>query len=407
MAPRAHVNFAVISDPHALGGDEHRHETAAWKQTSEDPTRNPFAAVRKLIDESKRADEPLTADAVLCPGDLAHRMSEAGLEYAWEELESIARLLGATQIIATAGNHDVIRKEDLPADAEAGAWVAPLRSLKPPFPTHFTEDCDAYFNDDFIIATDKRWRVVTLNSCAFHTEKDEHRHGKVDPGTVEHLRRRIADDRKDVNVLMCHHHPVEWTHLSQQDTSHMRGGDHLLRALEEVDPTGWLVLHGHRHTAALGYAGDSSSGPTRMSAGSLGISLPQEGRTDRRNQFYMLEFDLVEIAQLRLAGAGRFRAWDWNREAGMTPSSPTAALPGVGGFGFRRDAHTLARMCREHAESLGRRSVTMEELTRGDRRWAYVAPRDLLMLRTVLERESSQVDPDDGGSHIERVSFGV
>lgn len=401
-----HVRFAVISDPHALAGDQHRHETTAWRRTSGDPTRNPFAAVRKLIEESQNTENPLSADALLCPGDLAHRMSAAGLEYAWEELNSIAESLGAARIVATAGNHDVMRKEKLPEDAPAGAWVASLRSLQPPFPTHHDGDREDYFNDDFVVATGEHWRVIALNSCAFHTEAQEHGRGKIDPRTVEHLRRRIGSDRRKINVLMCHHHPVEWTHLSQQDTSYMRGGDSLLRALEEDDPAAWLVLHGHRHVAALGYAGESVSGPARMSAGSLAVSLPQEGRTDRRNQFYMLDFDLEELDKLSLLGAGRFRAWDWNREEGMSPSSQNATLPGVGGFGFRRDAYTLARMCRQRAEQLGRRSVTISELVKGDGRWAYVAPRDLLMLRTVLERGSARVEPAGGGSHIERVSFG-
>lgn len=399
------IRFAVISDPHALAGDEHRHETATLRQTANDPTRNPFAAVRELIEGSLVSEEPLRADAVLCPGDMAHRMSEPGLEYAWEEMEAIAKLLGAPRIIATAGNHDVIRKEDLPDKPAAGAWVKPLRDLHPPFPTHREGDREPYFNDDFIIANGDGWRVVTLNSCAFYTEKNEYHRGKVDPSTVKQLRHRIEGDRQDVNILMCHHHPIEWTHLSMQDTSHMQGGDNLLRTLEEVDPGGWLVLHGHRHTPALGYAGDTGSPTARMSAGSLGISLPQEGRTDKRNQFYMLEFDRQEIAELELAGAGRFQAWDWNREEGMTKSSPAASIPGTGGFGFRCEARTLARHCRERAEALGRRTVTMDELIEADRRWRYVAPRDLLMLRTVLESLGADVEPRDGDTQIASVAF--
>jgi hypothetical protein len=401
-----YVRFAVISDPHALAGDEHRHDTAALRQTADDPTRNPFAAVRTLIETSQNDDsEPLTADAVLCPGDLAHRMSVEGLKYAWEELGQIAALLGAGQIIATAGNHDVVRNEHLPENAKVGAWVGPLRDLAPPFPTRQDTDRDDYFNDDFVVTTGTHWQVITLNSCAFHTEPQEYRRGRIDPATVEQLRQRIGSQCKEVNVLMCHHHPVEWTHLSAHDTSHMHGGDGLLRALEELAPAQWLLLHGHRHVPALGYAGDSVSGPARMSAGSLARSLPQEGRTDRRNQFYMLDFNLTELTGLDLVGAGRFRSWDWNREVGMHPSSPSATLPGAGGFGFRREAQTLANMCQSRAEALGRRSVTFAELVEADPRWSYVTPRDLLMMRTVLERRSARVQPQDGGSHIERVSF--
>jgi hypothetical protein len=48
-----YVKFAVISDPHAFAGDESQDGTHTRLETAEDPKRNPFAAVRALIEESR------------------------------------------------------------------------------------------------------------------------------------------------------------------------------------------------------------------------------------------------------------------------------------------------------------------------------------------------------------------
>lgn len=401
------LRFAIISDPHAVTGSAHRHDTYARSETAEHPALNPFAAVRQLIQDSHQAgdQEALRADVLLCPGDLANRMNAGGLAYAWKELQTIAGLLGARRILATAGNHDVMRQENLPADADDYAWVAALRSLKPVFPSADDDESERYFVDDFMVAESELWRVIALNSCANYSEPHQAWHGKIEEKTLQHLRHEIDRSRKSVNILMCHHHPVQWTHMTSDDTSHMQGGDRLLRALEKDDPARWIVLHGHRHVPAIGYAGETSSGPVRLSAGSLGVCLQQEGRGNVANQFYMLEFDLAEIAKLGLVGAGRFRTWEWEWERGMIPAEQSSELPGTGGFGFRRHARELAHMCRERARELSQRSVTWQELLQGDPRWAYVAPGDLCMLRRALELDDVLVEPVAAGANIERISF--
>jgi hypothetical protein len=400
------MRFAIISDPHALTGELHRHETHARIETADDPTRNPFAAIRQLIHDSKSGGEPLVADVLLCPGDLANRHDEGGLEYAWREIEQIAKLLGASRIVATAGNHDVVRYEDLPPGTSEDYWIAALKGLKPTFPSDDVDDAKTYFLDDFVVTEGADWRVVALNSCASYSEKNEAWHGKIEPKTLELLGKTIKGERKQINILMCHHHPVEWTHLSREDTSFMHGGERLLVTLEEDDPARWILLHGHRHVPALGYAGESGSGPVRLSAGSLGVWLRQDARENVANQFYLLDFDLDETTELNLCGAGRFRAWNWESGQGMAAALQSAELPGRGGFGFRRHAHELAQMCRDRATEIGLRSVTWDELVDGDARWLYVIPRDLVMLRRTLELDNVLVEPLFGEANIERVSFG-
>lgn len=404
-SPRPPLRFAVLSDPHAVSGSTYRHETWAQEKTRHDPRRNPFAAIKEMIRKSEVDGELLRADALLCPGDLTNRVDAKGLEYAWEELLEIGSMLGVERTIATTGNHDVIRGEDLPEDADDDAWVAALLALKPVYPTEDSAESEVYFADDYTVVTADRWRVVAVNSCARHATKNEFRHGKIDEKTLQELEAVIPGDRKDVNILLCHHHPVPWAHMAADDTGHMRGGDKLLSLLETRDPSRWVFLHGHRHVPALGYTGQSSSGAVRFSAGSLARSLTQEERSHVRNQFYVLEFDTEELAALELTMGGRFRSWDWNYSVGMQPANEGYGLPPEGGFGFRRDAHDLAARAKQRADDLGQRSVTWPELEGGDRRWRYVAPTDRETLRTALEAGQANVEPADGGSVIKKVGF--
>jgi hypothetical protein len=344
--------------------------------------------------------EGLTAEVLLCPGDLADSkggVDTAGMEYAWRELQLIATGMGGAKLIATAGNHDIERPPAPPATAPSGYDPGVhLKGLTPEFPTTIPSDHVEYFAEDFIVVRTDRWRVVALNSCA---EQDvDHLRGSVRQSTIDHIQAVLEDDGDPppINLFMCHHHPVEWTHLAPEDTSHMRQGQHLLRMLDLVDSSRWVFLHGHRHQPTIGYAGESTSGPVRFSAGSLSCT-PYQDQGAVRNQFYLLEFDIDELARLNLPGAGRFHAWDWRYRRGLRPAARDSGIPHHGGFGFRRDAHELAAQCRQLATATGVRKLTWRDLLNHDERWAYVAPSDLQALKTELPKiDADSVFGDDG-----------
>ncbi len=398
--PAPPIRFAVLSDVHAVSARTHKEESRARQQTESDPKRNPLAAVKRLIQ-----DEGLRADAVLCPGDLTNRMEPAGLEYAWRQVDEIATLLGAQHVIATAGNHDVLRYEDLPANAEEMTWARDLQTLTPVFPSRETNQAAEYFGEDFTIIDETSWRVVALNSCARHDQRGQYAHGSVDDQTLDNMVTAVGTDQRPINILLCHHHPVVWTHLDRRDTSFMDGGEKLLRTLEEHH-SDWLFLHGHRHVPALGYAGETGSQTVRFSAGSLGVFLESEGRGHVRNQFYMLDFDVHQMQALGLTNAGRFRAWDFNYNSGMVEADPDEDLPGRGGFGFRRTSDELAALCERTATALGKRWVRWEELCEADARWLYVAPRDLQALRRTLSTKyRAKLTPREARHRITKVTL--
>ena len=380
----------VVSDLHAVSEPGRQHDSGVRKFDTGDPASNALDAVRATVTHND-----LNADVLLCPGDLVDANADGpdipALGWAWQQLVEIADLLGA-KLIATAGNHDIKRADHAqpaPPDYEPSAY---LKTLGPPFPARDDRTAGEYFERDFAIVDGPRWRVVSLNTCAEHGI--DHERGSVRVETIDALQRALDDlPAAPVNILLCHHHPVQWTHLNRSDRDHMRLGEHLLRMLDTRARGRWLVVHGHRHIPTIGYVGESSSGPVRFSAGSVGCALLPDIGTAARNQFYMLTFDVDELVELDLVGAGRFQAWDWLPTVGPRPATQPqlSGLPHHGGFGFRRDGHELASLCRRLANERMTDRLRWSELVDRHPRWRYVAPVDLSAMASDIELGGGRV----------------
>lgn len=407
------VRMLVVSDLHAISDESRANASGAATFTAGNPTLNALDAVHEIIERYG-----LRADLLLCPGDLADGQcgddgkggtDVEGMRYAWGQLQDLARRLGCARLIATAGNHDIYRPPrvaPLPASYDPSLY---LKNLVPPFPTLRTEESAAYFRDDFVIVDGPEWRVVSLNTCADRYE--HHTRGAVRSDTIEKIAEAIKRPRA-INVLLCHHHPVQWTYLKRGDEhdrserDHMRLGEELLRMLDVRDAARWLVLHGHRHIPMIGYAGESTSGPVRFSAGSVAYSLFPEISMVARNQFYLLEFAPTSMRTHGLPLAGRFIAWDWLRSVGPRPARRGSGLPHRGGFGFRRDGHEIAGDCLALSRRLGvRRLDWQRDVVAEDPRRAYLAPNDLEAMALALRRDGGMVLYAEDGS-VEEVHLG-
>ncbi|HEX6572963.1 MAG TPA: metallophosphoesterase [Steroidobacteraceae bacterium] len=380
----------VVSDPHAISNPERYHASSARNFGSGDPHEDAFVAVADVVRK-----DALKAEVLLCPGDLADGNDQGpdvpGMTWAWDRLQDLGAALGA-RVVATAGNHDIYRAPP----GQTGEPARFLRDLRPPFPTADADESEAYFADDFVVVRERDWQVVTLNTCAEHDI--DHERGSVRYETVERIASVIQGSGTAVNVLQCHHHPVQWTHLNRSDRDHMRLGERLLNMLDLHDAGRWIIVHGHRHIPAVGYVGESTSGPVRFSAGSVSCALLPDIGIAARNQFYMLEFDIRDIASLDLPGGGRFVAWDWIPTLGVRKPTTRWALPHRGGFGYRRTGHELARRCQEIADHTGHGWLAWSQLIAAEPRMAYVAPVDLRAMAIELERAGGAVLFGDDGT---------
>ena len=328
VASDLHV-FEKPKDPKAADNDP---SALAIGEDEADSVRHPIAALLKLIE-----DEKLRADALLCPGDLGDQASTAGIQYAWAKLVQVQKKLKAKDLFATVGNHDVDSRSVRNSHDPRGF----LQTLRPNFPCSRVGEVDKFWSRHFVVIDKPDFRIVLLNSSAFHGYEGEHAHGRVSEHTLSLLREELSKKPdKTVNVLMCHHHPMMHSDRKLGDHDTMKQGKELLDML--TDDGEWFVIHGHKHDPRLSYAsGTSSDTPVVFAAGSLTASLYPEIASTARNQFYIIEFPTDEIPTKGLVGT--FRAWDWIYEDGFKPATKDSGLPHLGSFGHRENALTVAR----------------------------------------------------------------
>jgi predicted phosphodiesterase len=335
------MRIAVASDIHAYDPAVEKESSPSHLNISESaslPTRHPIAGLKKLI-----ADLDLKADILICPGDMADKASTSALTYVWNELHSLKSLLGADRLIATAGNHDVDSRHKYNNFDAKGA----LQSLLPQFPGLSEQECDRYWARNFVLIEEERWRILLLNSSAYHgggkDQAKEAGQGRISESTLSAIESALTkSDKRDLNILVCHHHLFRDNAIHESDYSEMDGADHLLRLLGSATHGQWVVVHGHKHHPKLQYGAGGSASPVIFGAGSLCASLYAELAARARNQFYIVDLDPMAASRHSLDVAGKIHAWDWIPNSGWKPAGMRSGLPHLSGFGYRATISAIA-----------------------------------------------------------------
>jgi 3',5'-cyclic AMP phosphodiesterase CpdA len=392
------LTVAVLTDMHAFAygradGPSHLHTA----MPEDDEGAHPMVALEALV---KR--EQLSADVLLCGGDLGDRADRDGIFFAWALVHRLAKRLSAATVLATAGNHDMdsryIDNKWSPREV--------LQRLRPRFPVDDLAKCDQYWSRNYAVVHGPHCRIVTLNSCAYHGgasgEKD---HGRVTRHTLVELERELRGmPEAEVNVLLCHHHPVQFVDVGDDDYDVMEGGPRLLELLRTGEMGRWIIVHGHRHVPHLTYALGGAASPVIFSAASFSVDLHRAQQTQTRNQFYLLRFPLAETRRLGLALAGRFQSWYWVTHGGWEPTPRGSGLPASGGFGWRVDGRNVAARLAAHMRENGRASLDWEDLRQVVPEIVYLTPEDLKLTGLEIGRLGAKVRARDSGG-IEKVEL--
>jgi hypothetical protein len=330
------LRIAVLSDVHAYSTASKTRPSHLPVNAPEDrPRQHPFVSLVNLI-----ADEELSADVLLCCGDMGDKADPDGIRFTWRWVNTIAAALEPKYVVGTAGNHDVdSRGLYTPDDA-----MATLGALVPRFPIPLDDGlCDSYWARGFALIEDADYRVAVLNSSAHHGNEDEAKHGKVSEHLLAELEAALkASGPRPINVLACHHHPFRHGDIDQLDYSAMEGAPELLNLLGSGEYGHWLIVHGYKHHPRLRYASGTGAAPVILSAGSFSAELYLELQTRARNQFYVVELDAGAAGQLGLGLAGQVRAWDWVAAKGWDLAARRSGLPAHGGFGYRAAGDVIA-----------------------------------------------------------------
>ncbi len=342
------LRIALLSDLHAHSlpvGSPKAPSYLSIHAPLDQPLSNPIAGLQGLI-----KDKGLKADMLLCAGDMGDKADSAALAFVWDKIQYLGESLGANSIFATAGNHDMDSRYTKDFDAKGT-----LLSLRPHFPGLVESECNKFWARNYAIVEGGDWRLVLLNSAAYHgaraPEGDEHaggeeyERGRVSPRTLSALGAELSNLPKvAANILLTHHHPVRNSDVPQSiDYSEMVDGDRLINLLSGADVGDWLVVHGHKHFPKIWYAGtDTGSGPVIFSAGSFSVRLYSEVASIARNQFYILEIPLDLIREKKVGLLGQVEAWDWITAQGWVPAQSGSGIPHAAGFGWRENSDKVA-----------------------------------------------------------------
>lgn len=378
------LRIAVLSDLHVFNGSSGGADGPSFIGTADpqdSPEKHPFRGLQRLIET-----ENITADLLICPGDLSDKADPAALMYAWKELHKIKEQIGATHLFATSGNHDVDSRHKHDDHDPKGN----LQSLVPMFPAGAEDLCDRYWSRNFAIFYEEKIRIVILNSSAFHgyglESKAEHEHGRISSRTISALREALSREERRVNILLCHHHPTPFNPVGEEDYSEMAGGDRLIELLNSGDYGSWMIIHGHKHFPRLTYASGGASSPIIFSAGSFSAVLYPKIQARARNQFYLLEIPIEELDGLGLDLAGTLRAWDWITMIGWQAAGSGSGLRHIVGFGWRESARNIAQQIASQLRGAGD-VRSRDELAADHPRLQYLLPDDIEILAKRLKAD--------------------
>jgi 3',5'-cyclic AMP phosphodiesterase CpdA len=367
------IRIAVASDlhAHAIDGESPSHLDIRIADTL--PNQHPISGLYKLIEEKS-----LTADLLLCPGDLGHQSSPEAIKYAWERLQQLGIKLGVKLVTGTAGNHDIDSRYK--GDDHCPEHI--LKGLLPRFPLEDEALWDRYWARAYAIVDLEECRLLLLNSSAYHGRTAvEKNHGRIDKQTLVDIEQELKKrGKREINVLLCHHHPQMHSELGLGESDVMKQGQLLLDLLGNSQYGSWLVLHGHKHHPKITYAAGGSSSPIIFAAGSLSSKLFLPLQTVGRNQFYLIEIRRSEVEAYGLVG--RAHCWDWAFGTGWIPASDSSGLPATFGFGWRQNAVSSAR---EIAEIVGTHdTLDWKNLVKSIPTLSFLTPQDLSNLEKEL-----------------------
>ena len=384
------VRMAVLSDLHARRLPD-RTIVTTWVRPDQEPrSDNPLHTLDEYITQ-----RGLTADVLLCPGDLCDQADWSALGYAWKMVKSAARALGASEIIATVGNHDIdSRGTHRPLHLDDGLRSRALAT----FPMRSPARREAFWRSRVTAVRRDGWQVVVLNSSIMayldNTIRDV---GTVDDAALGEIRSAIEGETRPVNVLLCHHHPMRWTRLDRTDNSEMHNGPELVQLLED-HPGQWTMIHGHRHQPHLEYLPGGSDATVRLACGSVGAQLSGRLGSHVRNQIHIVEFHVDTAANLSLGIAGQVRSHSWRPVTGWSVASDRDGLPAVSGFGFHGSPAPLARRLVTFARNLQLPALERAQMLSVEPALEYLLPADVVKLRNELANtHGCELDQDMQG----------
>lgn len=339
------LTIAVVSDLHCTyGGDfNSRSNTYLLSDLLKNPiNKHPVESIKQVIKKGI-----LTADILLCPGDITDRVNKQGLVSGWQFLKEIKEALNAKELIVTIGNHDV----DSRNQHKIGAFEL-IKNIDESIPTQDQSANDSYWRYGYCFLENNDFTILILNSCYNHTSEELAKTTQIQDITLKKIEEDLSKIEKSNKILigLCHHHPIHHSNsnLTFKDSDFIDQSDKLLLLLEKNSFT--LVVHGHKHDPRLIYFNSNlpilASGSFSATANLLDIGA--------QNTFHLIEIN-------KKSKKGKIISWIYLPHSGWTQRLDSY-FPCFTGFGCKVDLEDLAQKCSKWFEGLGKEFLTYKEV---------------------------------------------
>ncbi|MGL4951282.1 MAG: metallophosphoesterase family protein [Mycoplasma sp.] len=392
------LKIAVISDLHFVNSENIVNgDRASWLVFSDSDGLNKNNFWTSLLNKIER--DNIKADILVCPGDITTHSEVSALEFAWNQLNILAKKLECSVLVTATGNHDVqSRTNDFSNNVirelnENNDLFENLKQLNPPYPlVDFSSDETSahlrrvhYFGTDFLLFdSNPEYRLVVFNSCARHTSSPtDYERGYLAKSTLQWLENAVKDvydpKNKKPSIFVCHHHPIQHDEFGTGSYDFIRGGNKLIEMLSKYGS--WIVIHGHKHHAKLTYHSVGSKKTVVFAAGTLSAHKQSLG-DNFTNQFY-----IIDINKDKNKGTleGYFNVYSWKgSQWSLTKSKNEGVYTGIG-FGDIGCLEDLAENIAQEVSGLNRLewNIIIDKLPQLKR----CLPKDLELLFGYLQDE--------------------
>lgn len=416
--PISRLRLAVISDLHYDQKDADTTEPCRPSAAMNGRAGDPMEALLNLLSAQGDSKDALTADYILCGGDITNRASTNGFNAGWNKLKELKELLGAKHILAVTGNHEVNSRAG-DTDNQIGnsdRALDPLAVIQkhPDYPSStFSNDSErwVYWGRGFHIIEEPSALFLLINSSHFHptTRPNEFERGRVSDVAIQLLQSSLKDfvdkDKTRAFVALMHHHPIPHQPLGLVESrDDMYNGPQLIEVLQGTGVT-WLVIHGHKHHSRLIDAQGGMGSPIVFSAGSFGAHLDGELAVQTKLQFYILEVDRIDQT-VQPAASGHVRALSWSGSDWRYNNSRSNGIPDRCGYKIPTPnleviAADLVKVMRADSSPFLNWEEVIEKVT--DLR--YLQPTQLNFLPSALKAKGISCTWDEGEWRPKDLSF--
>lgn len=400
-----HLKIAVIGDPHFCLRNDPKNSDFSFN-CLDHFEESPWYSLKKHI-----VREGLTADILVCVGDMTTRSEQLPLKECWNGLKEMAKLLQADLLVSTAGNHDVHSVIDKELAESSNSFralekhrglVEDLKQLQPSFPfVEFNNKGEEiahqnlrteYFGENLSVLDKDKCAIFSYNCCAEHGHVPfEQERGTFPESTQNYLKallkKRISSQGKP-HIFILHYPPFPLSPNKTGVYDFVYQGDVLLKLLEESNEN-WLIIHGHKHYQHLCYSHGGSFSPVVFSVSSLGIEKTNdEGRDKSSIQFYIID---IQFHEYKLYGT--IYVWEW--QAGkLWGKEPSTSL----GFGSRIDPHDMAQQIAIFFKEQNLPSIKWDQIIDHFSELKFIVPADYdKLMQFLANKYSLGIDPPQNG----------